>query len=132
MRCAATARSCARSRRGSAHLTFWPSGDLLLAKELDYSRRAFNYLDRAVLGRQGTGRCVGKSEPSQRKLLCFYSALAAILGAARRNSIHSLMRVRSMPAEKTETLIIGGGQAGLAMSEHLSKRGLAHLIVERQ
>lgn len=30
-----------------------------------------------------------------------------------------------------ETLIIGGGQAGLAMSEHLSKRGASHLIVER-
>jgi putative flavoprotein involved in K+ transport len=37
-----------------------------------------------------------------------------------------------MPAEKTETLIIGGGQAGLAMSEHLTKRGAPHLIVERQ
>ena len=33
--------------------------------------------------------------------------------------------------EKVETLIIGGGQAGLAMSEHLSKRGVQHLIVER-
>ncbi len=30
-----------------------------------------------------------------------------------------------------ETLIIGGGQSGLAMSEHLSKRGKSHLIVER-
>jgi putative flavoprotein involved in K+ transport len=36
-----------------------------------------------------------------------------------------------MSAEKVETLIIGGGQAGLAMSEHLSKRGMPHLIVER-
>src|SRR5215467_11667216 len=36
-----------------------------------------------------------------------------------------------MSVEKVETLIIGGGQAGLAMSEHLSKRGLPHLIVER-
>jgi len=33
--------------------------------------------------------------------------------------------------ETVETLIIGGGQAGLAMSEHLSKRGAPHLIVER-
>jgi putative flavoprotein involved in K+ transport len=32
---------------------------------------------------------------------------------------------------KVETLIIGGGQAGLAMSEHLSKRGVSHVIVER-
>jgi putative flavoprotein involved in K+ transport len=33
--------------------------------------------------------------------------------------------------EKVETLIIGGGQAGLAMSEQLSKRGLSHVVVER-
>jgi putative flavoprotein involved in K+ transport len=33
--------------------------------------------------------------------------------------------------ENVETLVIGGGQAGLSMSEQLSKRGLPHLIVER-
>lgn len=32
---------------------------------------------------------------------------------------------------EVETLIIGGGQAGVAMSEHLSKRGVPHLVVER-
>jgi putative flavoprotein involved in K+ transport len=36
-----------------------------------------------------------------------------------------------MPVEKVGTLIVGGGQAGLAMSEQLSKRGLPHLILER-
>jgi putative flavoprotein involved in K+ transport len=36
-----------------------------------------------------------------------------------------------MSVLEVETLIIGGGQAGLAMSEHLSKRGAAHLVVER-
>jgi len=36
-----------------------------------------------------------------------------------------------MPAVEIETLVIGGGQAGLAMSEHLSKRAVPHLIVER-
>ncbi len=36
-----------------------------------------------------------------------------------------------MPPEKVGTLIVGGGQAGLAMSEQLSKRGLSHLILER-
>ena len=35
-------------------------------------------------------------------------------------------------AVEVETLIIGGGQAGLAMSEHLSLRKSPHLIVERQ
>lgn len=33
--------------------------------------------------------------------------------------------------EQVETLIIGGGQAGLAMSEQLTRRGLPHLVVER-
>jgi putative flavoprotein involved in K+ transport len=33
---------------------------------------------------------------------------------------------------RTETLIIGGGQAGIAMSEHLGKRGVPHLLVERR
>ena len=36
-----------------------------------------------------------------------------------------------MPAEKVETLIVGGGQAGLMMSAQLHKRGRPHLILER-
>src|SRR5690349_13167768 len=36
-----------------------------------------------------------------------------------------------MSVEKIETLIVGGGQAGLAMSAHLSQRGMPHLILER-
>lgn len=36
-----------------------------------------------------------------------------------------------MPTESVETLIIGGGQAGLALSEHLGKHGKSHLILER-
>ena len=36
-----------------------------------------------------------------------------------------------MPAEKIETLVIGGGQAGLAMSEHLSNCDVPHLVLER-
>ncbi|HBY1513232.1 TPA: NAD(P)-binding domain-containing protein [Klebsiella aerogenes] len=30
-----------------------------------------------------------------------------------------------------ETLVVGGGQAGIAMSEHLSKQGISHLVVEK-
>ena len=37
-----------------------------------------------------------------------------------------------MSSEKIDTLIVGGGQAGLAMSEHLSNNGVAHLILERE
>ena len=36
-----------------------------------------------------------------------------------------------MSTEKVETLVVGGGQAGLAMSEHLSNRGVPHLVLER-
>jgi putative flavoprotein involved in K+ transport len=36
-----------------------------------------------------------------------------------------------MPIEKIEMLVVGGGQAGLAMSEHLSDCGVPHLILER-
>jgi putative flavoprotein involved in K+ transport len=36
-----------------------------------------------------------------------------------------------MPAERVGTLVIGGGQAGLAMSHHLKQRGLPHLVLER-
>ncbi len=36
-----------------------------------------------------------------------------------------------MSVEKVDTLIVGGGQAGLAMSEHLSACGVPHLVLER-
>ena len=36
-----------------------------------------------------------------------------------------------MPVERVETLVIGGGQAGLAMSYRLKQRGLNHLVLER-
>jgi len=36
-----------------------------------------------------------------------------------------------MSVEKVGTLIVGGGQAGIAMSEHLSNNGENHLILER-
>lgn len=36
-----------------------------------------------------------------------------------------------MPTEKIATIVIGGGQAGLSMSEHLSQCGEPHLVLER-
>ena len=36
-----------------------------------------------------------------------------------------------MSIEKTDTLVVGAGQAGVAMSEHLSNHGVTHLVVER-
>jgi putative flavoprotein involved in K+ transport len=39
----------------------------------------------------------------------------------------------AMTAETTsiDTLVVGAGQAGVAMSEHLSKQGVPHLVLER-
>ena len=36
-----------------------------------------------------------------------------------------------MSSQEVEALVVGGGQAGLAMSEHLSGCGVPHLVVER-
>lgn len=36
-----------------------------------------------------------------------------------------------MEIETTHTLVVGGGQAGLAMSEHLSNQGVEHLVLEQ-
>lgn len=35
-----------------------------------------------------------------------------------------------MSIETTDTLVVGGGQAGLAMSEHLSKNEIPHIVLE--
>ncbi|WP_404924954.1 flavin-containing monooxygenase [Mesorhizobium sp. ORM16] len=36
-----------------------------------------------------------------------------------------------MPVEKVDTLVVGAGQAGVAMSEHLTINGVPHLVLER-
>ena len=36
-----------------------------------------------------------------------------------------------MTVENIDTLVIGAGQAGIAMSEHLSKLEIPHIVVER-
>ena len=36
-----------------------------------------------------------------------------------------------MPMEKTDTLVVGAGQAGIAVSEHLGRAGVPHLILEK-
>ncbi|MEQ8589332.1 MAG: NAD(P)/FAD-dependent oxidoreductase [Thalassobaculaceae bacterium] len=36
-----------------------------------------------------------------------------------------------MTVEQVETLVVGGGQAGIAMSEHLGRLGVPHLVLER-
>ncbi len=37
-----------------------------------------------------------------------------------------------MPTETVDVLVVGGGQAGIAMSEHVSACGVSHLVLERR
>lgn len=45
--------------------------------------------------------------------------------------VSSRVTRQEMSIEKFDTLVIGGGQAGLAMSEHLGTHNIPHLILER-
>src|SRR5882757_4253247 len=36
-----------------------------------------------------------------------------------------------MSSQKVEVLVVGAGQAGIAMSEHLRSQGIPHVVVER-
>ncbi|MEU4654004.1 NAD(P)/FAD-dependent oxidoreductase [Streptomyces sp. NPDC023723] len=36
-----------------------------------------------------------------------------------------------MPSEQTEVVVVGAGQAGVAVSEHLGAHGIPHLVLER-
>ncbi|MFK0294975.1 flavin-containing monooxygenase [Streptomyces sp. NPDC090442] len=36
-----------------------------------------------------------------------------------------------MPSEETEVVVVGAGQAGVAMSEHLGAHGIPHIVLER-
>ncbi|MGH6930876.1 MAG: flavin-containing monooxygenase [Dongiaceae bacterium] len=40
-------------------------------------------------------------------------------------------RDAELSIERVDALVVGGGQAGLAMSEHLSNRGILHLVLEQ-
>jgi putative flavoprotein involved in K+ transport len=45
--------------------------------------------------------------------------------------VSNASEVTAMVTDYVETLIVGGGQAGLTMSDMLSQRGLPHLVLER-
>lgn len=40
-------------------------------------------------------------------------------------------KTEHMTIEKIDTLVVGGGQAGIAMSEHLGNNGIEHLVLEK-
>jgi putative flavoprotein involved in K+ transport len=53
------------------------------------------------------------------------------VNVARSGSLVFISEGARMPHAYVETLIIGAGQAGLAMSHMLSRRGCSHLVLER-
>jgi putative flavoprotein involved in K+ transport len=38
---------------------------------------------------------------------------------------------QEMPVEKIDTLVVGAGQAGIAMSQHLNNQKVPHIVLER-
>jgi putative flavoprotein involved in K+ transport len=48
----------------------------------------------------------------------------------RANRINESVEVR-VSSEEVEVLVVGAGQAGIAMSEHLGAQGVPHLVLER-
>src|ERR1700744_3731291 len=42
-----------------------------------------------------------------------------------------LAKSEAMSMEQVEVTVVGGGQAGIAMSEHLSNAGVPHVVLER-
>src|SRR5215467_2958626 len=59
-------------------------------------------------------------------MLAFNRVAGAPLAGEHRNC-----KEANMGTEHVETLIVGGGQAGLTMSHMLSRRGRPHLVLER-
>src|SRR5215468_6186649 len=52
-------------------------------------------------------------------------------GSRAKISIEARVSEPAMAVENIDTLVVGGGQAGLAMSEHLGQAGVPHVVVER-
>src|ERR1700704_3194993 len=85
--------------------------------------------------------CVGRSAmPSSPlsagpKRACSRLLLQLTLSLGQRDRANLLSGNRYMEQrlsiDKIDTLVVGGGQAGLAMSEHLSANGVPHLVLER-
>ena len=48
----------------------------------------------------------------------------------RPNGIGSSLGIK-MSVEKIDTVVIGGGQSGVAMSERLGEMGIPHIVLER-
>src|SRR6056297_236183 len=53
------------------------------------------------------------------------------VGAPRRDVVGSFAEDHHMSVEEIDTLIVGAGQAGVALCEHLGQKGIPHLVLEK-
>lgn len=53
------------------------------------------------------------------------------VGAVLQRTGQVAFRKKLMTVEKINTLVVGAGQAGVAMSEHLTQLGISHVVLER-
>src|SRR5947208_2911465 len=121
-----TARRCRPPSTGSA--SPWASGPIsttILPRE-DWSRLLRSAFPRACAGIWSIAASSASSAISQASGAGSFAPRRSRRRAARRPA-----RCSVMPVERIDTLVIGGGQAGLAMSYRLKQRGLAHLVLER-
>ena len=74
-----------------------------------------------------------KNQALQNKIIIFISNILNISAIKNSPWIFFLFKQEwiTMITEHTNTLIVGGGQAGLAMSEHLNNNKVDHIILER-
>src|SRR5262245_30297668 len=54
-----------------------------------------------------------------------------VRGIRSAASVSIVRRRACMATERVDTLVVGGGQAGLAISHWLGRAGVEHLVVER-
>src|SRR5438270_5029758 len=121
-----TARHCRPPSTGSA--SPWASGPISTTTlpQGDWWRLLRSAFPRACAGIWSIAASSASSAISQ--------ASAAGSSAPRRSRRRAARRPTDcsvMPVERIDTLVIGGGQAGIAMSYRLKQRGLAHLVLER-
>jgi putative flavoprotein involved in K+ transport len=75
---------------------------------------------------------LGKCAP-RAQFVGIHSIASCSYGSIRcKHEIHYALKDPQMTVETIDTLVIGAGQAGVAMSEHLSKLGVPHLVLERK
>src|SRR5690606_5300497 len=71
-------------------------------------------------------------KPSVQKTKLSSAAICLTLRRIDERMRYLTFLENAMSVQKTNTLVIGAGQAGIAMSEHLGAMGIDHIVLERK